>query len=540
MNVAWQNENSKIQNQSFFKETLSPKMVEDIVERLGWFCLFVAVTAGVIALMERWLQPDIYKFPRSQVAYLNWIGVVLISVVMTVICRLRLLSPLSTLKLGLLYEILVAFGLSISETALSLAHNLPVVGISRLVPWIVVAGVLIPNKPATKLMVAFVSASTWPLAYVVSLNVLKFQPLPTNRLLIWMYVPYVIAFLIYFISRRIYVLTTDSDNARELGSYHLISLIGSGGMGQVWRARHRMLARDAAIKLIRNDLMIDQPGYQAENTRQRFKQEAETIATLQSPHTVNLFDFGVSQNGSFYYVMEMLDGISLQMLVDKFGPLPASRLIYMMLQACDSLEEAHSRALIHRDIKPSNIFVCKLGLEYDFVKLLDFGLAKNISQQTPVGLSQKGSTAGTPGYIAPEIALGEETIDQRVDIYGLGCTAYFALTGSPVFSEKTPVALAMAHVQKSPLPPSQRSEIQIPFQLDQIILLCLAKKPEDRIQTARELRDMLKSIEIPEWSQHDAASWWNTYLPDSSSYRSLRRSRIADAETVSFRIEGNR
>jgi serine/threonine-protein kinase len=523
-------ENSKIQNQSLIRQTLSPQMIEGVVERLGWFCLVCGIAAAFMAVLERRLQPDLFRFSHSQFAYYGWIGIIPGCLAMTAICRFRLLSPLATLKLGLVFEVFVAFGISISETAVSLANPMPVLGISRLALWILAAGVLIPNKPTTKLTIGFASASTWPLAYLLTLNALKLQPLPMNRFWIWLYVPYFMAILSYFVSRRIYVLTADAGSARELGSYHLVSLIGSGGMGEVWRARHSMLARHAAIKLIRNDLMVDQPGYESDIIRQRFKREAQAIASLQSPHTVSLFDFGVSQNGSFYYVMEMLHGVSLQTLIDKFGPQPASRVIYMMNQVCDSLEEAHRQGLVHRDIKPSNIFICKVGLEYDFMKVLDFGLAKNISMQAAARLTQHGTQAGTPAYMAPEIAMGEENIDQRVDIYGLGCTAYFALTASPVFTEKTLAALAMAHVQKSPDPPSQRSEMHIPQQLDQIILRCLAKKPEDRIRTASELRDLLKAIEIPEWTQSDAASWWGTYLPASQ----LTSQQLSNAETISF------
>jgi eukaryotic-like serine/threonine-protein kinase len=337
------------------------------------------------------------------------------------------------------------------------------------------------------------------------------------------------AFLIHFIAKRIYVLTTEADNARELGSYHLISLIGSGGMGEVWRAQHRMLARHAAIKVIRNEL-VGEPGHRTETRKQRFKREAQVIASLQSPHTVHLFDFGISQNGSFYYVMELLDGISLEACVEKFGPIPASRLIYMMQQTCDSLEEAHSQGLVHRDIKPSNIFVCKMGLEYDFIKVLDFGLVKDVKNSGR--LTREGASVGTPDFMAPEIVMAEDNIDHRVDIYGIGCTAYFALTGSEVFPAETLGGTAIGHVLNPPVPPSQRTEKPIPSELEQIILLCLAKKPEDRVQTVRELRDLLKAIAIPEWTQRDAVSWWETYLPASSSYRIS--SQNSTAGTVSF------
>jgi serine/threonine-protein kinase len=320
--------------------------------------------------------------------------------------------------------------------------------------------------------------------------------------------------------------------ARDLGSYNLVSPIGSGGMGEVWRARHRMLARDAAIKVIRADLMLLQPGYASDITRQRFSREAQAIASLQSPHTVFLFDFGVSEDGSFYYVMELLDGISLQVLVEKFGPQPASRVIHMLRQVCRSLEEAHRRGLVHRDIKPNNIFACMVGLDYDFMKVLDFGLVKNVAHQDNLHLTATGVTAGTPAYMAPEIALGEEDVDGRVDIYGLGCVAYFLLTGSLVFDEKSATATALAHVQKVPVPLSERSEVAIPPRLESIVLRCLAKRPEDRPQSAGELDRLLASVSgVTEWTQENASEWWQTYLPVSSSYRTARQplAEMADA-----------
>jgi serine/threonine-protein kinase len=242
-------------------------------------------------------------------------------------------------------------------------------------------GLLIPNKPWIKFVTALASASTWPLAYVLNLHLHAYDPLPWNRLLIWIHLPYLMAFVNYGLSRRMWHMENAVQKARDLGSYQLVSLIGTGGMGEVWRARHRMLARDAAIKVIRADLMLLQPGYES-IIRKRFAQEAQAIAALQSPHSVYLFDFGISEDRSYYYVMELLDGISLQMLVEKFGPQPASRVIHMLRQVCESLEEAHRRSLIHRDIKPNNIFACMLGIEYDFMKVLDFGLVKNISRRT--------------------------------------------------------------------------------------------------------------------------------------------------------------
>jgi serine/threonine-protein kinase len=233
--------------------------------------------------------------------------------------------------------------------------------------------------------------------------------------------------------------------------------------------------------------------------------------------------------------MELLDGISLQLLVDKFGPQPAARVIQMLRQVCGSLEEAHRRGLIHRDIKPNNIFACTVGLEYDFMKALDFGLVKNVSPKENLHLTA-GGTVGTPAYMAPEVAMGYEHLDGRADIYSLGCVAYFLLTGSPVFDEKTATAMLMAHVRKNPTPPSQCTEVPIPPQLESIVLRCLAKQPEERPKSAQELAHLLASVGgVPQWTQENASEWWQTYLPASSAYRTARQARADLAEGLEKR-----
>jgi eukaryotic-like serine/threonine-protein kinase len=521
----------EIQTDSSSKQTLAPKLAEDAVIRLYWVCLLCVVLAAFSAVFQYLLQPEIIPRLKSPAVYLTWFFVLLFTLAIGVIRHFRLLPPLTILNFGLVFEVLVAFAISVAETAVPISRHGPVFAIPKVALWIAVVGLLIPNKPKTKLAVAFISASMWPLAYALNLHLQGYEPLDLKRLIVWLHVPYLMAFVTYALAKRIYVMETAAQKARDLGSYNLVSLIGSGGMGEVWRARHRMLASEAAIKLIRNDLMTGKPGYQLESTRRRFKREAQAIASLQSPHTVYLFDFGVSRDGSFYYVMELLDGISLQMLVEKYGPQPASRLVHFLRQVCESLEEAHRKGLVHRDIKPSNIFACNVGIVYDFMKVLDFGLVKNMSPKEALHLTAEGSSAGTPAYMAPEIAMGEEIIDGRVDIYGLGCVAYFLLTGAPVFEEKTATATALAHVQKEPLPPSKHSEMEIPAQLDRIILSCLAKKPEDRPQTAQELSRLLAACGVPEWTQENAYEWWQAYLPESSAYRMARR--LQDAEPIS-------
>jgi serine/threonine-protein kinase len=280
-----------------------------------------------------------------------------------------------------------------------------------------------------------------------------------------------------------------------------------------------MLARAAAIKLIKAESMAGQSARQASISLKRFRREANVIASLQSPHTVYLYDFGTSRDGRWYYVMELLDGISLQELVANFGPVPGSRVVAILRQACDSLEEAHQQGLVHRDLKPSNIMLCKLALQYDFVKVLDFGLAKFVGPAEATQLTMEGVTAGTPAYMAPEIALGHADVDARADIYALGCIAYFMLTGSLVFPDESPMSMALKQVQETPEPPSRRTELPIPPDLERLVMHCLEKRPEGRPASAREVADRLAACGLPAWTAEDATAWWERHLPPTSTLR---------------------
>jgi hypothetical protein len=222
------------------------------------------------------------------------------------------------------------------------------------------------------------------------------------------------------------------NRARELGSYRLVRLLGKGGMGEVWRAEHRMLARPADIKLIRPDTI---PADSAEASRvlQRFEREAQATARLQSPHSIELYDFGMTNEGAFYYVMELLEGMDLKTLVQRFGPLPAGRAVSLLAQACDSLADAHHLGLVHRDVKPANLYACRKGLLVDFVKVLDFGLVITARDQPgeDMRLTRAGSATGTPSFMAPEMVVSHGELDGRADVYALGCVAYYLLTGKP-------------------------------------------------------------------------------------------------------------
>jgi eukaryotic-like serine/threonine-protein kinase len=319
------------------------------------------------------------------------------------------------------------------------------------------------------------------------------------------------------ISRVVTKLGRQVGRAREMGSYQLTELLGRGGMGEVYRARHRMLARPAAIKLIRPESFGGGDDETARLAVKRFYREAEAAANLRSPHTVEVYDFGVTEDETLYYVMELLDGMDLESLVGQHGPLPAARVTRILTQVCDSLEEAHRAGLVHRDIKPANIHVGRLGLQRDFVKVLDFGLVKPFSAKNEEHslATVAGQTPGTPAYMAPEMALGE-AVDGRADLYALGCVAYFLLTGQLVFEADSAIQMIARHLRSEPRKPSERTENQIPPALEQLVLRCLAKAPKDRPQSAADLARELDAVDARGWSDEEAARWWNAQLPSQA------------------------
>lgn len=284
----------------------------------------------------------------------------------------------------------------------------------------------------------------------------------------------------------------------DMGMYQLESRIGFGGMGEVWRARHRLLSRPAAIKLIRQRPDDDDapPNPRDQVSEIRFEREAQVTASLRSPHTVELFDFGVTDNGTIYYVMELLEGDNLEELVKREGPLEPERVIHLLKQVLDSLAEAHARGLVHRDIKPANLHVSHRGLEPDFVKVLDFGLVKNGTlDNLDLKLTAANDVIGTPAYAAPEVITGESVVDGRADLYSLGCVAYYLLTGTRVFEADSAISMAVAHAAEAPEPLSQRLGRELPPDLEQLVLACLAKSPADRPSSAVELLTALRRIE---------------------------------------------
>lgn len=496
---------------------LPPAMLTKAVSRLCWISLLVAVMTVVIFVFQLFLQPELGDILRQPFPMAVFIGMVLINLFFMAAHRKGLFPTQTVLHVGLVYEVLMALGIALLETSLPYPARMPVRGVSSVAVWITLCGLLVPNTPFLTLVAALASAAMWPIAYFFNLYFWDHTAMPLNRFLMWNIPTFALAFWTYILNSRIYKMEMEAERARELGSYELQELIGQGGMGEVWRAHHRLLARDAAIKLIRTDVLAAQTGRNASLVRRRFEQEAKATAALRSPHTVSLYDYGPADDGSFYYAMELLDGLDLETLVKEYGPLPPSRVVHILLEACDSLEEAHRAGLIHRDVKPTNLFVCRVGMRYDFVKVLDFGLVKADVTDGESRMTKDGMTTGTPAYMAPEIALGKDTIDGRADVYGLGCLAYYLLTGRLVFEESTATAQALAHVQKPPPPPSERTELPVPAALEALILRCLAKDPADRPRSAQALADALERLsDVPRWTREDAVSWWQLHQPSTT------------------------
>jgi len=458
----------------------------------------------------------------------QWGGPVLMltsSLVVFLLARSSRLSEKRVESLGLSYEVVAAWGMPVT-TYWSTFRDVPpelitfdLVGFSPVAIWVLFFTVLVPARPRRVLIALVLSIAAVPATYAVLVSVGDAPALSTGRFFETFIQPYFFVVVFAYVAARIiYGLGKEVRRAQEVGSYRLLDRIGRGGMGEVWRAKHNLLARPAAVKLVRRDALGSDP--QAAETRiARFEREAQVTALLQSPHTVQLYDFGVAEDGAVYYVMELLHGVDLESLVKRFGPLAPERVVYLLQQVCHSLEEAHRRDLIHRDIKPANIFLCQSALDYDFVKVLDFGLVKAqtaVDGEKPGSLTEVQTIVGTPAFVAPEVALGAD-VDGRADIYALGCVAHWLLTGRQVFDEATAMAMIVAHVDKIPEPASMRSEMAVPAKLDEIIMRCLAKNPADRPQTARDLARQMEEIEFESpWSSERSAAWWAQHRPTAS------------------------
>ena len=321
-------------------------------------------------------------------------------------------------------------------------------------------------------------------------------------------------FLYSFIAVR---LRKQMDEARHLGRYRIESRIGKGGMGTVYLARHSLLRRPTAVKVLN-------PDRSGKEGQARFEREVQTTSALRHPNTIEIYDYGYTPDGTFYYAMEYLQGIDVGRCVEYDGAQSEARVLHVMRQACGSIAEAHAAGLIHRDIKPANIMLCERGGLYDFVKVLDFGLVRQQAQAQDAALTDVASLTGTPLYMPPEAVRTPESLDARGDVYQLGLVAYFLLTGRPPFSADSPMDVMLKHVSQAPKPPSEVLGEEVSPDLERIILECLEKKPDQRPRDAGALLAAFESCRVEgTWSAFEARAWWAIWTEREAVRRANKR-----------------
>jgi serine/threonine-protein kinase len=512
---------------------LPDELLNEQVHRIGLFGVVIGALWTLGLFIDIVMAPYVWGVSTSMRAV--WLEVTGIAAAALMVWYVRYCghSPQRKTNVSLGYLVFNGMGVAVLNTWIFPPVQAQVIHLSWVTVGILVFSMISPASPRKMLTAALITASMDPLAlliaYMAGTPVVSFPhavvlSLPNYSCAMIAVLP---SHVLQRVGRRL-------REAQELGSYKLVELLGTGGMGQVWRAEHNLLARDAAIKLVRPEVLGARNDAEAKQVLRRFEREAQATAQLSSPHTIQLFDFGMTQDGTFYYVMELLAGRDLESFVREFGPVPANRAIFLLRQVCHSLADAHARGLVHRDIKPANIYICRMGLEYDFVKVLDFGLVKanrSAGAQTLVTIDH--TTTGTPAYMAPEIILGEAEVDRRADVYALGCVAYFLITGQLVFEADTPMKMLLQHLHAQPLPPSQRTEVPIPRELDELVMACLDKNPDKRPQNAEELFHMACGCRTCDgWNQTQASEWWKVHLPELAGPLTLGPAREAAANLV--------
>jgi eukaryotic-like serine/threonine-protein kinase len=466
-----------------------------------------AYLAGLAAFVPR--APEWERIRTNCLALLA--GGACLSLVIHGVTKIRRLRPQHVHDLGYVYLILLSLLLGLLRHASPWPPTELVRQLSPVALPILAFGALIPASPRTSVATLFGAAFMDPLAFVMARSG-NVSP-RVHELVLLFASPFVAALIAYQISRVAHRLSEGIVKAREVGSYRLVEQLGIGGMAEVWRADHRMLARPAAVKLIRPKMLVDHGPLEAERLLRLFLREARTTAALESPHTIRLFDFGTTREGAFYYVMELLKGADLKTLVDRFGPQAPERTAYLLRQICHSLAEAHDQDFVHRDVKPANIFTCELGGDFDFVKVLDFGLVLD-RHPTAEELEDERRFVGTPAIMAPEMVRFQAPVDRRADLYAVGCVAYWLLTAKRVFEAETRHDMLVMHAHQRPVTPSTRVGKRIHPELEAVIMRCLEKNPDKRPQSARELREQLDSLTFEHpWTEERARLWWKRHRP---------------------------
>ncbi len=469
-----------------------------------------------------------------------YVGIVC-SAAMLLVARSERLSTQRRLDCGLVFLVVICFLMAYFRHAMPYLPSDLVRGVSAVAFGIVFFAILVPVSPKRMAVGSIVAALMDPLA--LGVTVAQGYPDPPWNLWLWLFLPNVVAVVLAVVSAHLlYQVGRTVTEARQMGAYRLVERLGVGGMGEVWRAEHRTLARPAAIKLVRPEALGAADPKSREQILRRFEREAQATAMLTSPHTIDVFDFGISKDGSFYYVMELLQGMNLDELLRSAGPLPAPRAVYLLEQICLSLRDAHHAGMVHRDIKPANICVCRRGLECDYVKVLDFGLVKRLDSEA-TQLTVAGGIAGTPAYMAPEAARGRE-VGPAADLYALGAVAYRMLSGRDLFPGKSTLELIFAQAEEAPPPLAELVDADVPASLSALVMRCLAKDPKDRPASADALLQALRETGLSAgWTGADARAWWEQreagpQVDDAGSASTLMVSDSGDASADTLALDG--
>ncbi len=455
--------------------------------------------------------------------------------------RARLLSTKTVVRVGRAWVVVVAFVMSFSDFTdawWTVGERGGLYGVPMVTCWILLVPMILPGSTRETIALGAIMAMAAPAALYAVSRALGLPPPATHHYVDVVATTLLAAAVAILPARVIHQLGAAIRQARQAGAYRLVEKLGEGGMGEVWRAEHDMLARPAAVKIVRPAVIQGGSDDDLRRALLRFEREAQATASLGSPNTVVLYDYGRTADGVFYYAMELLEGLDLEALVERFGPLPSERVVHVLLQACDSLGEAHAAGLVHRDIKPSNLVLCHKGQRDDVLKVLDFGLvALRGDEDRPepdVALSHPGAVLGTPAYLAPEALTSNAPLDARADLYALGAVAYWLLTGRRVFEGASMMAVLAAHVHEKPRPPVEVRDDVDPA-LSDLVLSCLAKSPSARPASAGALADELGAIRFAEpWTEARARAWWDAHCPERrAAPRASEDAVSASAPTLS-------
>jgi serine/threonine protein kinase len=500
---------------------LAGRLLESAVQRLGTIGLFGTLGFAAYVL---WLVA--LGWGRlgalSPIALGVSISGAVLSLALLGVSKLPKVPPQRVVELGNLYLFASCLALGILRHAEPSSPGELLRQVSPVVIPMLAFAALIPSVPSKALWIMLVAGAMDPFGLVLMRAHTHYS---ARELLVVLSSPLLAALIAQQVSKVVHQLTEGIVKAREVGSYKLVERLGVGGMAEVWRANHRMLRRPAAVKLIRPKVLLDHGPADSERLLRLFTREVRTTASLRSPHTIQVYDFGITSEGAFYYVMELLDGIDLMTLVERFGPQPAERVASMMTQVCHSLREAHARNFVHRDVKPANVLTCALGGDYDFVKVLDFGLVLD-RHLTSQELEDEQQFVGTPAVMAPEMLRFQAPVDARADLYQLGCVGYWLLTGKRVFEAETRHDMLVMHAHQKPLTPSRRIDRAVHPGLEAIVMQCLEKNPNKRPQTARELSDALSALAFEHpWTDERAELWWKQHRPEQQRASSALTSK---------------